>query len=164
MTKFKIAILEDNKVYSNLVSEILDNEIDAHIRRHDRGETLLETIESGYDPDIIIADYDLSGPFNGRTFMTGLETIQHIKKIKSNTNFIMLSAHNDGVVSKLSMELGAFDYVVKDDQAHSNILNRVKNLKKAIELNKEVKENKKMVIKLIIIAVVTITFSIFINY
>ena len=164
MTKFKIAILEDNKVYSNLVSEILDNEIDTHITRYDRGETLLETIESGYDPDIIIADYDLSGPFNGRTLMTGLETIQHIKKIKSNTNFIMLSAHNDGVVSKLSMELGAFDYVVKDDQAHSNILNRVKNLKKAIELNKEVKENKKMVIKLIIIAVVTITFSIFINY
>ena len=127
----KIAIVEDNPVYRSLVKGILEDsfsekKIEIAVEVFNHAEGLLESIKRHeYKPDLIIADYDLSGPFQGRAFMNGGDLLKTINAILPNTKVLILSAHNDKDIIESALRNNAFDYIIKDDSATVNLVNRV---------------------------------------
>lgn len=63
-------------------------------------------------PDIVILDYILNTPNNKA--LSGPQTLVKIKTILPNTQVIMLSAMESAEVATNSIKLGAFDYVIKN--------------------------------------------------
>jgi two-component system response regulator YesN len=147
----KIAIIEDNEVYRNLISDVIINDFkNIVVEQFSTGEKFLEEVSKyGYEPNVVISDYDLSGPFNGRAFMTGLEILKTTKEQLPDSEFIMLSAHENKEFIKGALSGGAYDYVIKDDSAIDNIINRVKNTLRIVDSAKEVKELNRLKIMLI---------------
>jgi two-component system OmpR family response regulator len=69
------------------------------------GDKALQVLESR-DPDVIILDVKLPG-------MDGIETLREIKKKKPLAEVIMLTGQASVESGIQSMQLGAFDYVMK---------------------------------------------------
>ena len=74
-------------------------------------------------PAIVVQDFDL-GP--GK--MTGLEVLKKAREIKPTVDFIFLSGQNSINIAVDIIKNGAYDYVIKDDTAQENLLNRIKRL------------------------------------
>lgn len=161
--KRKIAVVEDNVIYANLIKHALEDNIYCDVLILDYGEKLISQFKSGYKPSLVVLDYDLSGPFAGRSFMNGNSVLDMIKGVDSDIEVIMLSGHDDPEIIGEAITLGAYDYVVKNDSAINNITNRVKNLIKKINLNDEIKAVNRTKYMMIFIAVITVAFSLFIN-
>ncbi len=70
-------------------------------------------------PDIILLDYHLDGI--DKNAMNGIETLDKIKKFKSDIPVIMLSSQDKIEVAIDCMHHKAFDYVVKSETAFLRI-------------------------------------------
>lgn len=77
-------------------------------------------------PDVVILDYILSTP-NKKT-LTGPQTLVKIKKILPNTQVIMLSAMESAEVATNSIKLGAFDYVIKNQDTFLRLKTCIKKI------------------------------------
>ncbi|MES2285346.1 MAG: response regulator [Bacteroidota bacterium] len=77
-------------------------------------------------PDVVILDYILSAP--NKKALTGPQTLVKIKKILPNTQVIMLSAMESAEVATNSIKLGAFDYVIKDQNTFLKLKACVKKI------------------------------------
>ena len=71
-----IFIIEDSKIISSLMSNLLSREFDVTVFTFESGESALETLNS-VTPDIILLDYHLDSRnkhnINGQEFMTILK-------------------------------------------------------------------------------------------
>jgi len=71
----------------------------------DSGIRALEVLKDK-DFDVIVLDVKMPG-------MDGIETLQHIKKLKPEIEVIMLTGHASVEFGLKGMQLGAFDYIMK---------------------------------------------------
>ncbi|MCL2340143.1 MAG: response regulator [Proteobacteria bacterium] len=71
----------------------------------DSGIRALEVLKDK-DFDVIVLDVKMPG-------MDGIETLQHIKKLKPAIEVIMLTGHASVEFGLKGMQLGAFDYIMK---------------------------------------------------
>ena len=124
-----IFIIEDSKIISSLMSNLLSREFDVTVFTFESGESALETLNS-VTPDIILLDYHLDSRnkhnINGQEFMTIL------KKLKVLVPVIILSGQSNKEVMAHLIQLGAIDYVSKDDEYFLD--NAIDSTRRAIEL------------------------------
>lgn len=124
-----IFIIEDSKIISSLMSNLLSREFDVRVFAFESGESALETLNS-VTPDIILLDYHLDScnkhNINGQEFMTIL------KKLKVRVPVIILSGQSNKEVMAHLIQLGAIDYVSKDDEYFLD--NAIDSTRRAIEL------------------------------
>ncbi|MES2140878.1 MAG: response regulator [Bacteroidota bacterium] len=88
------------------------------------GETCIEKLF--LKPDVVILDYILSTP--NKKALTGPQTLVKIKKTLPNTQVIMLSAMESAEVATNSIKLGAFDYVIKDQNTFLRLKASIKKI------------------------------------
>ena len=141
-----IFIVEDNSVYSKLVVN--------HLRSHKlirtesflSGEECLQNIDR--KPDIIIQDYLLDG-------INGIEVLKATRKKYPHTEFIFLSSQNDIEVAVNSIKYGAYDYIVKDQNALKKLTDKINEI---MFKHEQVSNNKRfnLGIKLFFVALVVI--------
>lgn len=123
-----IYIVEDSVVYKDLIVGHLKSKKFSNIKTFRRGNECLKELDQ--KPDLIILDYSIEG-------MSGLEFMKKVKETNPEVDFIFLSGQNDVEVAVKIMKIGAFDYIVKNENSPARLV-------KAIEQAMAVAKNKKM--------------------
>jgi len=146
-----IFIIEDDPVFNKLLVSYLSSKVSCEINSFFAGEECMDIINSGKIPDIVLQDYELP-------FQNGIEIMQQIKKKCPDSEFIFLSGQTNVKVAVNALQDGAFDYIVKDNHAKENALNKIDQLLRLKRLREDNKKYKLNTKSLIIILIITWIF------
>lgn len=135
----KILIIEDEAAIRRVLVKILSEENSSY--QVTQAEDGLEGIEKIRDEDFDLVLCDIKMPK-----MDGVEVLQAAKKIKPETQMVMISGHGDLDTAVQTMRLGAFDYISKPPDLN-RLLNTVRIALNSKELVVENKRLKKKVSK-----------------
>lgn len=116
-TSMTIFLVEDEEISAMVVDEQLKSALsDYHLETFSTGEECLANLHK--KPAIILLDYYLPG-------MNGLETLRKIKSSSygKSIKVVMLTKQQDVQTALELQKGGAYDYIMKDDNALSKILN-----------------------------------------
>ncbi len=145
-----IYVVDDDAPFRKMICAFLHQNRLSYVKQFSSGEEMLEQF-STTPPSIVVQDFDL-GP--GK--LTGLEILQKAKEMKPNIDFIFLSGQSNINVAVEVIKNGAFDYVVKDDSAQDNLLNRIKKLIFQVRLIRSNKLLKQGMIVFFAVLVITV--------
>jgi len=106
-----IIIVEDNLFYQDMIKSHFD-EKNYKVTAFTSAEDMIIFKEMS---DLIILDYDLAGKMNG------LDLLHYLKINNYPAPIIFLSGLEDMEVAINSLKSGAFDYVIKDENAFNQI-------------------------------------------
>lgn len=119
--KINLFIVDDNKsmvsALKNYVKQTFGE--DVNISTFDSGEACLEKIDK--TTHIVLLDYNMNG-------ISGLDTIKLIKDINPDTSIIMLTSLDNKLLSKMALDLGASNYIVKGHGSWTKISGTLKKL------------------------------------
>lgn len=125
-----------------------------NLKTFSTAETCMKNLEQ--KPDIIVLDYFLNR--TDQHAMNGVQALEKIKHTHPDINVIMLSGQDNMQIAIDSMKYGAFEYVVKNENALMKMHNTIRNSMKAIKMAEQLKFYKWFVAILIsIIAIIAIT-------
>ncbi|MBL4560569.1 MAG: response regulator [Bacteroidales bacterium] len=110
---YKIFIVDDEPVYTEFISAVLNqagfNEICSY-------ENETEVLDNLYrNPQVIFLDYYLKDS-------NGLNILRKIKSINPDIFVVFLSSQEKIEIAVSSLKYGAFDYIIKNDDAKRKIL------------------------------------------
>jgi FixJ family two-component response regulator len=131
--KWKILVLDDEKIVLDSVSRILEEE-NCQVKTCRKGEEALETLKEG-GFDILITDLKMPG-------MDGLQAMEAMLEIDPDISVIMFTAYSTVDSAVKAMKLGAVDYIRKPftpDQL-TELVEKVMNSRKA-RLEKRYRED-----------------------
>jgi DNA-binding NtrC family response regulator len=131
--KSVIFVIEDDPGFNMMMTEYLKSKNKWDVYSFITGEECLEKLD--LNPSIFLQDYDLPK-------MNGIEVLKHVKKVLPEAEFIFLSAQTEIKIAVEAIQLGAFDYIVKDGHAKSNTLNKIDQVMKIKKLQEEKKNDK----------------------
>ena len=129
MKPFRIVIAEDDKWYAELLQYHLALNPDYEVSTVESGKDLLKVLPER--PDVITLDYALPD-YNGAVLL---------KRIKSecpNTEVVMVSGQEDVNTAVELLREGAYDYIVKDDEAKNRLWKTLNNIRENQALREEV--------------------------
>lgn len=133
----KIFIVEDDRFYSGLLKYHLELNPEYEVQVFETGIKYLNAIKE--KPDLVCLDYGLPDFF-------GEELLKRTKKESPNTEVIIVSGQEDVSVAIKLLKEGAYDYVIKDDEARERIWNNAIHINRKKGLENEVKELKEKLI------------------
>ena len=149
-----IFIVEDDSPMNELLCQYLEMQGYSNIKGFYTGEEMINELSPNQDT-IIIQDFDLPG-------MNGLEVLEKVKPAFHKSEFIFLSGQSSIGIAVDAIKSGAFDYIVKDNFAKENVLNKINNLLKIKSLYQDKVRMKKAFILLAFITfiswIIVITF------
>jgi DNA-binding NtrC family response regulator len=137
--KSVIFIVEDDVAFNKLMSSYIKSKNEYEVFSYLSGEDCLEKIQK--QPDIMLLDYELP-------FRNGIEVMGAVKKKYPKTIFIFLSGQTNVKVAVEALKEGAFDYIVKDNQAKENAVNKIEQALKIKHLEKD-QQSYKLTIKIL---------------
>jgi DNA-binding NtrC family response regulator len=144
-----IYVVDDDVPLNSLICRYLEKQGFTNVKGFFTGEELLHEISPLKNP-IIIQDFDLPD-------INGLDLLKTIKAKHPKIEFIFLSGQSNIEVAVEAINFGAFDYLIKDNFAKENTLNKIRNLMK---IKKLVRERLLFRILLfVVLAIVVITLS-----
>ncbi len=117
MSKKKIFIVDDDPMFSIMLSDYLEEKAIFDIHVFGTGEDCVKSID--INPDFVILDYNLNS-FESNA-MNGIQILERIKKIDSNIIVIILSAQEKYGVASESIMKGANYYIIKDTSSFEEI-------------------------------------------
>jgi DNA-binding NtrC family response regulator len=150
-TKPVIFVIEDDRAFNKLIVSYLASKINCDVLSFIAGEDCLDQIEGGKIPDVVIQDYELP-------FQNGIEIMQQIKRKCPEAEFIFLSGQTNVKVAVNALQIGAFDYIVKDNHAKENALNKVDQILKLKKLQSEKLKYKFSTKSLVVLLIITWVF------
>lgn len=106
--KLRIAIVEDEKTYSNALKKIINHQDDlACVVQFFNGKDALEKLEN-HHPEIILMDIQLQD-------MLGTDVVKKLKPILPDSKFIMCTTYEDEEMIYEALKNGASGYLLKDE-------------------------------------------------
>lgn len=135
--QFNIIIVEDDKWYSEILKYHLELNPDNLIQCFEDGLTFLNKVKQA--PDLVCIDYSMPG-------LNGEELLKRIKVKFPSTEIIVISGQEDVATAINLINLGAYDYLIKDDETKNKLWNAILRIRENKELKEEVRELKKEVL------------------
>ena len=126
---FKIFVVEDDEWYNRLLVHNLSLNPDYEIESFTNGKDCLNNLSK--NPDVVTLDYRLPD-------MQGLEILQKIKAENEEIQVILISEQDEIEVVVDLLKYGAYDYLVKSKDIREKLLNTVQNIRKGVNLRKEI--------------------------
>ena len=102
--KIRILLVDDEKEYVETLAERLRNR-GFHVTEAFSGSEAVEKLK-GYNFDVTVLDVKMPG-------MSGIETLDQIKKLKPLTEVLMRTGHGTIETAIEGMKKGAYDYLLK---------------------------------------------------
>ncbi len=154
-----IFVVEDDFFYQSVIIANLKANGYLKVQAFSSGEDCEKNLSQ--NPDIIMLDYDLGT-------MTGIDVLKKIKAAKPATQVIFLSGQGKIEIAVVSMKYGAFDYVIKNDDAFVKLYELFERIN-LFNINEAQKKRRKEMIKwikwiLIAIPVVTLLTLLFVYW
>lgn len=150
-TKPVIFVIEDDRAFNKLIMSYLLSKINCEVFSFIAGEDCMDQIEGGKIPDIVIQDYELP-------FQNGIEIMQQVKRKCPDAEFIFLSGQTNVKVAVNALQIGAFDYIVKDNHAKENALNKVDQILRLKKLASDKQKYKFSTKSLVVLLIITWVF------
>jgi DNA-binding NtrC family response regulator len=125
----KIFVVEDDPTYTKFLKYVFGLNPDYEPIFFTNGKDLIKALDQ--KPDLISLDYSLPD-------LTGDEILKAIKDFDPAINVIVISAQEKIGTAVNLLKLGAFDYIVKDQEAKDRILNSVSNALNKTTLVREI--------------------------
>ena len=107
MKKFKIFIVDDDLFCLNIYEQFMRTLGCDDINCFENGMDCIARLNE--KPNVIFLDHGMEG-------MSGLETLQEVKRMNHHIYVIMLTGQDHAEISREAIKLGAFDYLVKGQQ------------------------------------------------
>lgn len=117
----KIFIVDDDEMLTEALSDFLSRDVKHDISVFYTGEELLKHIFE--KPDVIILDYYLNSV--NKAAANGLEILETIHEHLDNIRVIMLSSQESYVTATQSIQKGAMQYIIKDEDAFQKIADSI---------------------------------------
>jgi DNA-binding NtrC family response regulator len=125
----KIFIVEDDPAYMKFLNYVIGLNPDHEIRSFFNGNDALNALHE--KPSIITLDYSLPDT-------SGEEILKEIKEYDANIPVIIVSGQEEiGIAVKL-LKLGAYDYIIKDEETKERLEYALTNAKRNISLVNEI--------------------------
>ena len=105
--QYRVMVVEDEQIERDALAMMLRYKCAqvGEIATAENGIAALETLKR-FQPDIALVDISLPG-------INGLETIQQMRSIVPNLQFVITSAHNQFAYAQEALRLGVYDFLVK---------------------------------------------------
>ena len=129
MSSNKIFIVEDDPMYGRVLSYHISQNPEYDVELFTGGKECIANMFK--KPDIITLDYSLPD-------MLGLEVLQKIRETAPDIPVIIISGQEDIGTAVDLLKAGAYDYIVKNDDAKSRLWNTIKNAREHLSLKREV--------------------------
>ena len=129
MKPFNIIVAEDDNWYAEYINHHLLLETKHNITRVSSAAEIFKLLKT--KPDLITLDYNLPD-------MKGDETLKIIKNESKDTAVIIVSAQEDVDIAVTMMNNGAFDYIVKNNNAKHRIIQSLFSLQKTKSLESRI--------------------------
>ena len=130
---FKIFIVEDDVWYSEVLEYLLKLNPEYEVLKYTQGQDCLDNLH--LNPAVVTLDYSLED-------MNGSEVLKKIKAYNPNIHVIVISGQDDVSTAITLLKDGAYDYIVKDDDAKDRLWNTVRNIQENLSLKEEISELK----------------------
>ncbi|MDB5190528.1 MAG: sigma-54-dependent Fis family transcriptional regulator [Segetibacter sp.] len=135
---FKVFIVEDDLWYSSMLEYYLSLNPDYVIQKFDTAKAFLSKIHE--KPDVVTLDYSLPD-------ITGDKLLSQIKEISPDTKVIIISGQEDVKIALDLLKKGAYDYIVKDEDAKERVWNTIQHLRENVDLKQQIETLKAEVSK-----------------
>lgn len=131
-----IFIVEDDPWYSELLEYHISLNPDNRVQRFSSGKEFLQELHQ--KPDVVTLDYSLPDT-------DGATLLAKVKSQYPDTYVLIVSGQEDVATAVGLVKEGAFDYVVKNDEAKDRIWNCLRLIQEHRSLKEEVVELRKVV-------------------
>jgi len=132
----KIFVVEDNEWFNKLLVHNLELNPDYEVISFLNGKDCLNRLNE--KPDIITLDYRLPD-------MTGYDILLKVKQENEDIEVILISEQDDIEVVVDLLKHGAYDYIVKSNDIKERLLNTVINIRKRLNLRREISDLRREV-------------------
>src|SRR5262249_9457645 len=117
-SRMRISVIEDELQMSEMLKDFIRQKYPiAEINTYTSGEEALDKIFEAQD--LVIVDYHLDS--NNRDAMNGVLFLRKLKDRYPNAQVIFLSGQEKAEVAANTMKYGAYDYIVKNDNAFNRL-------------------------------------------
>ncbi|UTW63944.1 response regulator [bacterium SCSIO 12741] len=127
-----VFVVEDDPLYGAFIKEVLLQNEYTNLKLFQSGKEFMEELHK--NPSIVILDYRLKEPG-----LDGLKILKRIKAYDPDIHVLMLTGQQKLEVAVNTLKYGAFDYVIKDENAQRNLQ---KQLQRIEEINNQIKNKK----------------------
>jgi len=121
-----IFIVDDDEAFTKLIKKELFKADYNTIETFSKGSDCIANLSK--KPDIVFLDYTLEPEMNG------LEVLKKIKEVNKGIYVIMFTAAERIELAIDSLRMGAYDYVIKNENCFIKIVNRIKKIIKEKQL------------------------------
>ena len=118
-----VFVVEDDSFFLEILKSKLSNDEKYTLKGFESAESCIENLNQ--KPDVIVLDYNLDK--ENPKAINGLEAVKKIKVDLPLTKIIMLSGQNSLEIAAEILELGVYDYVIKDDNAFEILQEKILN-------------------------------------
>jgi len=129
MESLKVFIVEDDKLYGDLLRYHLSLNPDNEVFLFNSGQDCLDHLY--LNPDFISLDYSLPD-------MSGLDILQKIRAYNPKLPVVMVSGQDDVETAVNLLKEGAYDYFVKEEDTKNRLWNALKKVRENLELKNEI--------------------------
>ncbi|MCE3282153.1 MAG: putative two component, sigma54 specific, transcriptional regulator [Chitinophagaceae bacterium] len=132
----KIFIVEDDVWYSSMLEYHLSLNPDNQVTKFHTGQSFLDALHQR--PDIVTLDYSLPD-------INGDAILKEITERSPDSKTVIISGQENIKIAIDLLKKGAYEYIVKDEDAKDRIWNTLQHLRENLELKKELEELKEEV-------------------
>ncbi len=125
-----VFIVDDDIFHLEIMKQLLTEEGIENIHSFNSSVDCLQEIH--LQPEIVFLDHQMD-------VYSGYETLRKIKRYNPNIFVVMVSAQEDIETAVATLKHGAFDYIQKNTDLHSNIKNvlvKIKDVKELLQSRK----------------------------
>jgi len=127
----RIFVVEDDPWYGEFLVHSLSLNPDNQVSRFNTATSLLEALSA--QPEVITLDYKLPD-------MRGEVLLAKIRELSPDTAVVIISGQEDVSTAISLIQDGAYDYIVKNDQAKDRLWVVINNIREKSELLSEVRQ------------------------
>jgi len=129
MDSFKIFVVEDDLIYAKILAHHLSLNPDYETEIFRDGPSLIKNLYK--NPSFITLDYNMPD-------MTGLEILKRIRNFNPELPVVIVSGQQDVSTAVELLKLGAYDYVIKDQDTKDRLWSIARNIKENFNLKKKI--------------------------